>query len=196
MQSVSIEDIANLSEEARVFRWLVRNYVACKLRESLMSVPASLQKDEGYETALPGHDATCQSNLSDAFTQVVDQFVAGSSSELCSMTAALPATRFSVEECVMRVIYNVLVYGDVTWGRMVAVAAFIAKVALRCVQNEVVDVVAPLIDHSPLLAEYKLSHYVRQNGSWSRFATAFQNIKKKKHSWLYNVITSLVRKYI
>jgi hypothetical protein len=192
MQSVSNEHISSLSEEAHVFRWLVRKYVAGKLRESFMTVPTCLQVDEGSQQALLRHDATWQCNLSDVFIYVVDKFVADNSAELHNVTDTLPTTKFSIEECVMEVIYNVLVYGDVTWGRMIAVAAFIAKVALRCMQNEVVDVVASLIDHSALLVEHKLAHYIRQNGSWSAFATAFENIKKKKHGWFRNLITSFV----
>jgi hypothetical protein len=195
MQSLSNELISGLSEEAYVFRWLLRNYVTCKLRESFMSVPASLQVDKGPRMALLGHDTNWQGNLNDVFVSAVDRFVADNNSELCNVTDTLPASTFSIEGCVMEVIRNVLVYGDVTWGRMVAVAAFISKVALRCVQNEVVEIVAPLIDHSALLAEHKLSHYIRQNGSWSGFATAFQNIKRKR-SWLYDAISTLARKYI
>jgi hypothetical protein len=128
---------------------------------------------------------------------VVGQFVADNSTELQSVTDTLPTTVFSIEECVMEVIHNVLVHGDVTWGSMVAVLAFVGRVALRCVRNEVVEVVAPLIDHSALLAEQKLSYYIRENGSWSVFATAFENLnEKKKHGWLYNAITSFIRKYI
>jgi hypothetical protein len=197
MQSIRKEHLSNLSEEAYVFRWLVRKYVVTKLQENRLSVPTSLLADDGPQTPLQGHDRTWHDNLSEAFIHVVDQFVADNSTELQSVTDTLPTTVFSIEDCVMEVIRNVLVYGDVTWGRMVAVAAFVGRVALRCVRNEVVEVVAPLIDHSALLAEQKLSYYIRENGSWPGFAAAFENInKKKKHGWIYNVITSFIRQYI
>jgi hypothetical protein len=63
MHSVGKQHISNLSNEAYLFRWLVRKYVARKLHESSLSVPASL---------LAGLDAVWLGNLNDALIRVVD----------------------------------------------------------------------------------------------------------------------------
>ena len=70
----------------------------------------------------------------------------------------------------MQVNRHVLLLGDVSWGRMVAIAAFILKFALRCVLHEVGEAVVPVIDHTAVHVDEKLAQYVRENGGWTTFA--------------------------
>ena len=69
----------------------------------------------------------------------------------------------------------------------VAVDAFVSKVALRCVQYEVV---APLIDQVALLADQKLALFIRESGGWYTFAHFFW---MEERSWLYGDIATFIK---
>ena len=87
----------------------------------------------------------------------------------------------------MQVNRHVLLLGDVSWGRMVAITAFIMKFALRCVLHEVGEAVVPVIDHAAVHVDEKLAHYVLENGGWTTFALAFKSTKEEG-GWVNQVL--------
>ena len=90
----------------------------------------------------------------------------------------------------MQVDRHVLPLGDVPWGRMVAIAGFIMKFALRCVLHEVGEAVIPVIDHAAVHVDEKLAQYVLENGGWTTFALAFKS-KKEEGGWVYQALVAV-----
>jgi hypothetical protein len=178
--------MSTLSSEACVLRWLIRSYVARNLHAKNMNIPASLIDDGNPLTF--GERSVSPGKLKEAFNNAVDMFTHHHGSAVQSLVDALPATVSAIEECVMEANRSVLSYGDVTWGRMVAVAAFINAIALRYVENEMDGVIVPLIEHTATLTDQKLAVFIRENGSWPVFEHTF---KTKQRSWLYSRLTAV-----
>jgi hypothetical protein len=170
-----------LTAESCVLRCLLRKYVALKLRENGLCIPNHLLTADGKHVV--SHD------LEDAFNRAIDMFADENSTALRNMVNDLPATVSTIDECILEAIRNVLTYGDVSWGRMVAVSALIMEVALRCVRNEMPEATVLLIGYTSLLADEKLAFFIRENGGWPAFTHAFH----KKHSWLYSCVRTFAR---
>jgi hypothetical protein len=178
-----------LSREASMMRWAMRNYVVSKLRLHNVVVPVNLIN----VTKLAVDED--QTKLNEALIVAVDAFVSMYGTAIQSIVEALPPTVSAIEEHVMDVNRDVLTYGDVTWGRMVAVTAFINAVALRCAQREMAEVVVPLIDHVSILAEQKMATFIRENGNWQTFEYVFavkdEEKKKKERGWMYKRLAAI-----
>jgi type IV secretory pathway VirJ component len=189
--------ISELSEEAKVLRRLVLNYVADKLRQNDLAVPTSLQAACDVQTNAD------QAHLMHVFTYVVDLFVHEHGLALQTLLSSLPASVGTVEEA-MEVTRIVLMQGDVSWGRVVAVTAFTMKIALRCVQNELDEAVLPLIDRVAMFTDQTLAMFIRGNGGWVGFAVVFSKLEESRRggSWLFKAlkvigtVASFVKPYI
>ena len=143
MQSDSEVLVSTLTSEAQTFRWLVRTYVAAKVQEYKLSLPLDLRVVD-QEIAFDGKGYATEDDLKEAFFRAVDMFVDDNGARLQMLLDMLPTTMRTTEECVMQVNRNVLMLGDVSWGRMVAIAAFVMKFALRCVLHEMGEAVVPV----------------------------------------------------
>jgi hypothetical protein len=180
-----------LSREAGMMRWAMRNYVVSKLRLHNVVVPVNLIN----VTKLALDDE--QTKLNEALIVAVDLFDSMYGIPMQSIMEPLPSTVPAIVELVMEANRDALTYGDVTWGRMVAVTALINAVALRSVRREMGEVVVPLIDHASILAEQKLVTFVRENGNWQAFEYVFavkeeeEQKKKKEHGWLYKRLAAI-----
>jgi hypothetical protein len=177
MQSVSCTLISNLSSEARTFRWLVRGFVATKLKEAELSPPTALESWD-QQVTVDDQELVSKEDLKEAFYRSVSKFINDYEQTLETLVEGLPPTKWTIGECIMEVNRNVLVLGDVSWGRMVAIAAFLTKVSIRCIKNELSEAIVPLIDQAALQVNEKLAAYIRDNGGWAAFALAFKSQKK------------------
>jgi hypothetical protein len=180
MQPVSSMLIRDLSIEARTFRWLVRDYVAAKLREDGLSPPTNLLMCD-QQVTVEDQELISKQDLQEAFYRFVNKFISDNDATLQALVDGLPPTSWTINECIVEVNRNVLLLGDVSWGRMVAIAAFLTKVSVRCIKNELSEAIVPLIDQAALQVNEKLAVYVRENGGWAAFALAFKC--PKKGSW-------------
>jgi len=173
--------IRELSNEARTFRWLLRGFVAAKLQEEGLSPPTSLLIQD-QQVTVDDQEHVSKDDLQEVFYQCVSKFIQQNEQSLQSLVDGLSPTKWTVTECIMEVNRNVLLIGDVSWGRMVAIAAFLMKVSVCCIKNELIEAVIPLIDQAALLVNEKLAAYIRNNGGWAAFALAFKP-PKKEGSW-------------
>jgi hypothetical protein len=181
MQSIGTTIIRVLSGEARTFRWLVRGFVAAKLREERLSLPTGLLLDD-QQVTVDDQELVSREDLQEAFYRCVDKFLKDNGATLRALVDGLPPTNWTITECIMEVNRNVLLLGDVSWGRMVAIAAFLTKVSASCERNELSEAIIPLIDQAALLVNDKLAQFVRDNGGGAAFALAF-NCPKEQGSW-------------
>jgi hypothetical protein len=172
--------IRDLSIEALTFRWLVRDYVAAKLQDDGLSPPTNLlMRDQ--QVTVEDQELISKQDLQEAFYRCVNKFISDNDATLQALVDGLPPTSWTISECIVEVNRNVLLLGDVSWGRMVAIAAFLTKVSVRCIKNELSEAIVPLIDQAALQVNEKLAVYVRENGGWAAFALAFKC--PKKGSW-------------
>jgi hypothetical protein len=172
--------IRDLSSEARTFRWLVLGFVAAKLQEDGLSLPTSLLVHD-QQVTVEDQELVSKHDLQEAFYRCVSKFIGDNDAALQELVDSLPPTSWTISECIMEVNRNVLLLGDVSWGRMVAIAAFLTKVSARCIKNELNEAIVPLIDQAALQVNEKLAAYIRENGGWAAFALAFKC--PKKGSW-------------
>jgi hypothetical protein len=179
--------LSTLSCEAYIVRCLIRNYIMSKLRINSLIIPASLLTDiHGGDNVAP------QDELKEAFANAVDMFTRDNGTALTLLVETLPATVSTIEGCVVESVQDVLTYGAVTWGSMVAVTAFVNLVALRCVRNEMGHVLVPVIDHIAVLADQKLTTFIRDNGSWPAFEYVFKTTINTKRNWMYSGLLAAV----
>ena len=177
MQSVSSALISGLSSEARTFRWLVRSFVVAKLHEESLSLPAGLLIND-QQVTVDDQELVSKQDLQEAFYRCVSKFINDNEQSLQTLVDGLPPTKWTIDECIMEVNRNVLLLGDMSWGRMVATAAFLTKVSICCIKNELSEAIVPLIDQAALLVNEKLAAYIRENGAWAVFAQVFKSPKK------------------
>jgi hypothetical protein len=173
MQPVSSTTISSLSSEARTFRWLVRGFVAAKIQEDGLSLPTSLLVHD-QQVIVEDQELVSKQDLEEAFYRCVNKFISDNDATLQALVDGLPPTSWTISECIVEVNRNVLLLGDVSWGRMVAIAAFLTKVSVRCIMNELNEAIVPLIDQAALQVNEKLAAYIRDNGGWAAFALAFK----------------------
>jgi hypothetical protein len=191
MQSISSVLIRDLSIEARTFRWLVRGFVAAKLREDGLSPPVSLLMQD-QQVTVDDQELVSKQDLQEAFYRCVNKFISDNDGTLQTLVDGLPPTSWTIGECIVEVNRNVLLLGDVSWGRMVAIAAFLAKVSVRCINKELSEAIVPLIDQAALQVNEKLAAYIRDNGGWTAFALAFKSPSPKKEgSWAKKALSAV-----
>jgi Apoptosis regulator proteins, Bcl-2 family len=191
MQSVSAMLISDLSSEARTFRWLVCGFAAAKLRENGLALPTGLLVDD-QQVTVDDEELVSRQDLQEAFARCVDKFMKDNEERLQTLVDDLPPSKRTISECIMEVNRNVLLFDDddVSWGRMVVVTAFLTKVAVRCIKNELSEAVLPLIDQAALQVDEKLAHFIRFHGGWSAFARAFKR-PKKEGSWVKEILATV-----
>ena len=189
MQSVSSVLIRDLSSEARTFRWLVRGFVAAKLQEDGLSPPASLLTQD-QQVTVDDQELVSKQDLQEAFYRCVNKFISDNDGTLQTLVDGLPPTSWTIGECIVEVNRNVLLIGDVSWGRMVAIAAFLTKVSAHCIKNELGEAIVPLIDQAALQVNEKLAAYIRENGGWAVLALAFK-CPKKQGSWAKKALSAV-----
>jgi hypothetical protein len=173
MQSASSALISTLSSEARTFRWLLRGFVVSKIHEGGLSLPAGLLTQD-QQVTVDDQKLVSEEDLQEAFYRCVSKFIDDNDQTLQTLVDGLPPTQWTIGECIMEVSRNVLLLGDVSWGRLVAIAAFLTKVSVRCIKNELNEAIVPLIDQAALQVNEKLAAYIRDNGGWAAFALAFK----------------------
>jgi hypothetical protein len=101
--------------------------------------------------------------LQEAFYRCVDKFISGDDEALQTLADGLPPTSWTLSECIVEVNRNVLLLVDVSYGRMVAIAAFLTEVSVRCVQNELSEAIVPLIDQAAVQVNEKLAQFILEN---------------------------------
>jgi hypothetical protein len=170
---------ADLSNEARVFRCLIGNYVAERLwQNGTLNLPLGLTIDEAQ--VLPR-----DLDLQGAFGRAVDAFIEVNDSVLDALVLELPQTKTDIEQCITDTCRSGLTYDSVVWGRVVAVAAFCAKVtASQCAQHGPTEHVVQLVDYVAEELDTTLSRIIREKGGWSVFALAFSKKPTKESGWL------------
>jgi hypothetical protein len=65
---------------------------------------------------------------------------------------------------------------------MVAIAAFLTKVSVRCIKNELSVAIVTLTDKAASQLDEELAAHIRGNGGWTALALAFKR-PKKEGSW-------------
>ena len=175
-----------LSSEARVLRWLIGHYVANRLWQNKLRIPDKLVNDEPLALVY-GPD------LPDAFTRALDMFIEGNDSSLDALILKLPQIKADIQECIIEVNREGLTYGDITWGRMVAVAALLAKLAPRCIHCEMPELVVQLVEHVASLSDEHLARFIRDNGGWYTFARAFPKKPERDRGWFRHLIRRTIQ---
>jgi hypothetical protein len=188
MQSIKPSSV--MPREARSFRWLVRDYVATRLKAEGFAVPTSLLMVDQLVVE-DGLRLVTRYDQKGSCFRCVDNFVSDSGRTLQHLVDSLPATKRSIKECITEVNRNVLLIGNVSWGRMVAVAGLITMVPFRCAKNEIGGVISLLIDQATLNVHESQTDFIRDNGGWSAFALAFGRKKEKEGGWLHNAFVAV-----
>ena len=166
MQSSAKAYVSALSTEAQAFRLLLRSHIVHELQKRGHHVAAEML---GQEQQLDEY-----SELKQVFSRVVIEFDTRYGYDLAALLHDSPPTKSSVETFVVDVMQHILMDGHADWGRMVATAAFLTHVSIRCSEREMSAEIAPLVDYAAQLADQNLMMFIRQHGGWAAFALAFR----------------------
>jgi hypothetical protein len=128
--------------------------------------------------AVDNPELVSKQDLQVAFYRCVSKFTGDNDQTLQTLIHGLPPTKWTVGECIMEANRNVLLSADVSWGRMVATAAFLTKMSIRRVKNELSEAIVTQSDQAALQVNEKLAAYILDNGGWAAFALAFKCAKK------------------
>ena len=173
MESQYKQYVKCMTEEAQVFRMLLRAHIVRELRNHGYHVPSGLLP--GDESPTDKFQLVTYAELEQLFSHVVSEFEGNYGADLAAMLDSWPANMAAVEAFVVQVMRNILVDGHAEWGRMVATAAFLTRVAINCTRYEMAGSIVPLVDYAAYLTDDNLMVYIRQHGGWPAFALAFRD---------------------
>jgi hypothetical protein len=180
MESQYKQYVKCMSEEAQVFRVLLRAHIVRELRNHGYHVPSGLLP--GDESPADKYQLVTYAEMEQVFNRVVDQFEGNYGADLAAMLDSWPASMSAVETFVVQVMRNILVDGRAEWGRMVATTAFLTRVAMNCTRYEMAGAIEPLLDYAAYLTDDNLMVYIRQRGGWPAFALAFRNDRQQERT--------------
>ena len=185
---------AQLSNEALIFRSVLRAHVARRLQYHMLNVPVGLLSDANARLKTGNDDLVTYDELERVFDDVMTNFENSCHGQLQQSLENVPMTIAAIETQVVAVMNNILIDGRVEWGRMVATVAFITTIALKCSHSELPHAIEPLIDHAAHLADEHFVPFIRQNGGWAAFALAFRNHNQSERRLpIGNTIATIAR---
>jgi methyl coenzyme M reductase alpha subunit len=171
---------AQLSNEALIFRSVLRTHIARQLQHQMLNVPVGLLSDANAQYKTGNDDLVTYDELERVFDDVTTNFENSCHEQLEQSLEDVPMTIAAIETQVVAVMNNILIDGRVEWGRMVATVAFVTTIALKCSHSEMPHVIEPLIDHAAHLADEQFVPFIRQNGDWAAFTLAFRNRSERR----------------
>jgi hypothetical protein len=166
----------------------VRDYVKDRLLNESLSVPTKLLDDDVTLITTDDRDTISRERLQEAFHNAMNLFWDSFGDIMEEQLEQVPSTVSSIEDFIVRTCRVVLTQDDVSWGGMVAVTAFITKVALRYTAREMSHAVSPVIEQIAFDANEKLAPFIQEGGGWAVFGRAFRT---KQPSWLRRTITAI-----
>jgi hypothetical protein len=172
-----------MSTEAQVFRCLLRAHIVRELRKQSQHVlPGLLPGVDSSPPQVSKYQLVSYNELEQVFDRVVTEFQDTCGADLTRMLKDWPANMTTIETFVVEVMRNILVDGHAEWGRMVATAAFLTCVAVKCTHEEMASAIEPLVDYAAYLTDEYLMAYIREHGGWTAFALAFRNQHQQMHT--------------